>query len=323
MIIKIINAINEFLRRLKYVSKNIMGLPLIGEFHNKFFIEPPRLLTKKFGKASFSPIVVEIPINDNTGIEDAGKIVNDLYFKKKPPIMFNVCFACARPSLFKGGDYANPESHWFNVFFGFYEIDVDAALWKRPFGFKNASANDLDFDDLLKIGKSDWNFFSNYLYGVPKNECLKYSSLTDSIKTSIINTNITIGTHKFIEAEVSGVKVVSAYVSKQDNKKLLKNDGILTTIWQSAFGRPKPSNKYPDSFIPATMKLHFYIRFEKSFDHDLNSDAYKTYIYGGTINMDYNGSVNNDDFLKAQLEAVRASASKIAFKKRLKWFKTP
>jgi hypothetical protein len=207
-------------------------------------------------------------------------------------------------------------SHWFNVFFGFYEIDVDIDKWNRPFGYKDFKSNELEFNDLFKIGKSDWNFFSNYIYGVPLEDCKKYSPIDADIETKIINHEVTIGKHKYIEAVASGVKVVTGYVSKSDNKKLLRNDGFLSLVWQTAFGRPKNSPMFTKSFIPATMKMHFYIRWEKSFDIDSDRDMYKTFIYGGTINLDYKGNVDNEAFLQAQLKAVRTSAEDMAFRKR-------
>ena len=121
----LLSAIARFFRRAGLVTKNIIGLPLVGEFKVRFFVEPPKLPTKKFGRATRIPTLLEILVSDEKQWPlDIGKKVNDIFFSGKPPIVFNVCFCCARPSLFKGGNYANPKSHWFKVFFGSFVLSM-------------------------------------------------------------------------------------------------------------------------------------------------------------------------------------------------------
>ena len=294
-------AIAHALRRFRLVFKNIVGMPLVGEFKDRFVVEPPKLPTDEFGKAVRIPFITEIYVSDQHQWPlDVGQLVNGVFFEDAPPIVFNVCFSCARPSLFSGGDYANPESHWFNVFFGFYEIDVPKSKWSRPFGFKSADSLEPEFDDLLKIGKSDWNYFSNYVYGVPKDECAKYDAVPgQGVKTETLQASVDIGGKRYVEGQVDGLQVVSGYVSGKDGKKLLNNNEFFSPIWRTVFGRPKKKKEYPQSFIPTRMRMRFFARHIEEHDEDLGEMAYKTFIYGGTVNLGYEGSVNLDDFLQA------------------------
>ena len=314
------NAIARFFRRAGLVTRNIVGLPLVGEFKGRFFVEPPKLPTRKFGRATRMPTLLEILVSDEKQWPlDIGKKVNDIFFSGKPPIVFNVCFCCARPSLFRGGNYANPRSHWFNVFFGFYEIDVPKSSWDKPFGFVDAQSLTPDFEELARIGKSDWNYFSNYIYGVPGDECAKYDAVPqDGISTEIIDSAVEINKKQFVEAKIEGVEVVSGYVSKKDGKRLLNNNSFFSPIWRTVFGRPRKKKAFATSFIPTRMKMQFLARYEEGWDADLGEDAYKTFIYGGTVNMDYKGSVDNDAFLGAQMTAVKKAIKIKEFKKRRK-----
>jgi len=304
---KIINSIKNIFYKTAYIFKAVTGIPLVGEFKGRFLVEPPKLRTKKFGKAGRTPTILEIKIDEKHHWPlKAGSFVKEAFFKDYPPIVFNVCFSCSRPNILRVSDYANPESHWFNVFMGFYEIDVPKSEWQRPFGFKDSTKTDIEFSDLLRIGKSDWNYFSNYIYGVPVKICKKYDNLNDkNLIERIIDKNHMINGKSFVEAEVEGISVVSGYVSDKDGNKLLNNNKILSPVWRFVFGRSKSSENYPDSFIPCRMKMRFLLRYEEGWDEDLGEEAFRTFIYGGTVNMDYKGPLDNEEFLNAQMEAVK------------------
>jgi hypothetical protein len=315
-----------FFHRLRRIVQKTVGWPLIGEIGDRFLVAPPRLPTGAFGEAVQLPTVLEIYVSGSHQWPlDIGEKVDAIFFPADPPIVFNVCFSCAKPSLLKGGDYANPESHWFNVFFGFYEIDVRCSEWSRPFGFTSPTASALEFADLLRIGKSDWNYFSNYVYGVPGEECAKYDAIPAGLPTRVVNPNVRIGGHDYVEAEVDGLEVVSGYVSGRDGKRLRNNNGFFSPIWRIVFGRPKRKAAFPVSLVPTRMRMRFYIRHERGYDADLECDAYKTFIYGGTINLGYAGPLSNAAFLDAQMEAVRNAIAAQPFRKhhapteRAKW----
>jgi hypothetical protein len=312
--------LNEFLgllHRLGLTFKGIVGLPLVGEIGDRFLVLPPRLATSEFGAAVHLPTVLEIYVSgEHQWPLDIGRKVDAVFFPHDPPIVFNVCFSCAKPSLLRGGDYANPESHWFNVFFGYYEIDVRCSEWSRPFGFKQEGSLELELGDLVRIGKSDWNYFSNYVYGVPGEECAKHDAIPSDVVHRIVDPKVRIGRHDYVEAEIEGVEVVSGYRSGRDGKKLLNNNGVFSPLWRAVFGRPKKRAAFPDSFIPTSMRMRFFARHERGHDEDLGGEAFKTFIYGGTINLGYRGPVDNDAFLAAQMDAVRRASEAEPFRKR-------
>jgi hypothetical protein len=313
-----LNEILGFFHRKGSILNKLTGWPLIGEIGDRFLVEPPELATNRFGESTHLPTVLEIYVGHNPPkVFPVGELVHDRFFATSSPIIFNVSFSCAKSSLLRGGDYANPESIWFNVFFGFYEIDVRCSEWGRPFGFKNSTPGrlDLEFDDLLRIGKSDWNYFSNYVYGVPPDECGQHDAIPGNATPAPLGV-VGIGGLDYAEAEVEGLEVVSGYVSGKDDKRLLNNVRAFSPIWRAVFGRPKKKAAYPKSFISTTMRMRFYARWERGFDSDLECEAYKTFIYGGTVNLAYPDAAENAAFLDAQMDAVRRAIDRKAFRKR-------
>ena len=286
-----------FLRLLLKIL-NLLGCSFVGEFKGRYLVQPPVIEDpEKFGKASKNPTLLELYVStDKQWPLSVGKLVNDTFFRTDPPIVFNVCFSCAKPTMLHGGDYSNPESHWWNVFFGFYEIDVPAGKepdgWERPFGFMSNTPGDLrpNFCELMKIGKADWNYFSNHVYGVPLAHCRKHDDIPkceDGIPTegAACSSEIIedLHGHKYVEGMIDGMEVVSGYASRAGDR--LENPYcIISAIWRSVFGRPRPSPSFPKSFEPTTMKMKFLARWVEEYDDDLKCVAYKTFIYGGAIN---------------------------------------
>jgi hypothetical protein len=282
------------------------GLPLLGEIGDRFEVVPAVLEDPEFGESSSYPNVLEIIVSDHERWPlGVGSLVNELFFFKDPEIVFNVCFSCHRSERGRS-EYADPRSHWFNVFFGFYEIDVPCDEWERPFGFETKDERDqrIEFEDLLRIGKSDWNYFSNYLYGVPRDVVHRHDELSDpEIATSVADEPVDVGGQRFLQCEVDGLEVVSGYTAP--GAKLANNVPFFSEIWRDKFGTCPPVAGFDESFFGVRMKMRFLIRWERGFDNDLNRDAYKTFIYGGTINKSYPDAAFNERFLDAQMEAVK------------------
>jgi hypothetical protein len=304
-------------QRVWQVARGLVRCPLVGEIDKRFLVVPPTMPTREFGDTTHLPTVLEIIVSpDRIWPLDIGRKVDAVFFEDDPTIVFNVSFSCAKPSLLRGGDYANPASIWFNVFFGYYEIDVPIGPWTRPFGFVDDKGLDPCWDDLLRIGKSDWNYFSNYVYGVPEAECAKHDAIPGGAKCAVRDKAVPIGPHTYVEGQVEGLEVVSGYVSGQDGKKLLNNVCGFSPLWRAVFGRPKRSESHADSFVPTTMRMRFWARHDRGYDPDLECEAYKTFIYGGTANMGYSDAPRNAAFLDAQMEGVRAAITHTPFAKR-------
>lgn len=108
-----------------------------------------------------------------------------------PPLLFNVCFACGAPEgPTRVGLYGDPRSRWFNVFLGYYQLDVLANAASSPFGYD--TNGDVVKDQVLRIGKSDWNYFSNWMYGVPESAILPNNTLQGAT-VDVKKRGITIG----------------------------------------------------------------------------------------------------------------------------------
>jgi hypothetical protein len=289
------------------------GAPLVGEIKGRYKVEPAVIENPLFGCSSKNPQVLEIVVSDDEQWPlGVGKIVNEIFFDEAPPIIFNVCFSCHRAEDGRS-EYADPTSHWFNVFFGFYEIDVPKREWGRPFGFKNASDEwEIEFDDLLRIGKSDWNYFSNYMYGVPWWRACGCNRLDDpGLNKTVLNRDIDIKGDRYFECEVDGMEVVSA--CRAGEEKLRRNVTFITKVWQRQFGTCEPHPEFEESFFPVKMKMRFFIGWKEEPDFDLKCQAYKTFIYGGSINKTWAGGDEgrekfNEEFLEAQMSAVKKAA---------------
>lgn len=317
-----LESVMGLLQRTGLAGLDLVRFPLVGEFMGRFIVHPPKFDDPVFGEASKNPNLLEIYVStEKQWPLEVGKIVNDRYFPTDPPIVFNVCFSCSKPTLLHGGDYSNPESHWFNVFFGFYEIDVPKGDgetgWTRPFGFENDTTLTPRFEELMKIGKADWNYFSNHVYGVPLEECDRYREVPDpGIVPTVLKPSVHHAGHEYVEAQIDGMEVVSGYATKADGGKLGYPFCIFSPIWRNKFGRPRPSPSFQHSFPPTRMKMRFIARHEEGPDEDLGTEAYKTFIYGGAVNTSWAdwgkdhlpaGYASVDDFLDEFLAKQMAS----------------
>ena len=305
------------------------SLPKLGNIHNNFILHPAKIKnTKKFGKDSTYPFVIEFNIYDNSEILekiqkinenestseylevlDLGTLIKKKIFDDYQPFVYNVCFTCSKSSMLKcKSHYADPTSHWFNVFYGFYEFDAPCDLWIRPFGFKTFMDNEIEFMDILKMSKADWNILGNYTYGVPFDLCLKACKITGDERFIIVNKEVKIGRYTYIEAIIENVITISAY---QANEQLLSPYKLTSVLWRKVFGMTPYNKDYNIPFPLIRMKGHFYIRHSKEYNKILEKNCYKTWISGGTIDMDYPDEEFNKEFLEEQLSSIRSSLKKL------------
>jgi hypothetical protein len=288
-------------------------IPIFGDIENRYILKPARLRDRRFGKDSKLYFGIEFDIVENSNdLIDIGKIVKQQIFPDRPPFVYNVSFTCSKASWFTGhSHYADPTSHWFNVFFGFYEFDAPCSLWSRPFCYTEEKT--VYLEDILKLAKADWNLLGNYIYGVPYQKCLEACKITGDEVITIVNPAVTIGRYTYMEVIIENVTVITGYSAQQALEKPYQ---VITPLWRQIFGTSNYKSGYDEAFPIIRMKGHFYMRYEISYDTDLAENAYKTFIAGGTINMDYPDSKFNDAFLEAQLEAVRHSLQRKPFRKK-------
>lgn len=297
------------------LTPELNRLPLVGDVDNRFRAPNAQINDPRFGESEGMPFVLEINVDkERSAPANVGRLVDQTFFAQRPPLLFNVSFACGKPrGIWRTGTYGDPRSHWFNVFFGYYEIDVDKAQWGRPFGYQ-ANLQQPEPDDLVRIGKSDWNYFSNWLYGVPDASIAPHNDL-QAVQKNLGRTKI--GAREWDTVELDECTVVSSYVSGRDSDPKLVDREAWSLLWRASFGFPLNKEVTPEtSFFGVPMRGKFYMSFrEKKNDNDLGKTAYQTFMFGGTINRWWERQGNaaeqarrkqfNEDFLEAQLKAVR------------------
>ena len=282
--------------------------PLFGEIATQTKVTPPKVDDSRFGESGSPPGVLEIKVDRKSRSPGGvGRKVKDIFFPNDGDLIFNVVFACGEPGLCRGR-YADPTSIWFNVFFGYYQLDVPRSQWQRPFGYdlvpgQPAKVRKLD---ILRIGKADWNYFSNYMYGVPQEVIRRYNAIDEARVAFEYVGRVRIGQSDWDHVRLDGVEVVSAYVSGQDGQSLVVSDKVLTPLWRGLFGPSEPSDEYPRSFFPTRMKAEIYMAYRSGHDLDLGQEAYSTLMFGATVNADYPDAQQNQAFLEAQLAAIRS-----------------
>jgi len=231
-------------------------------------------------------------------LADVGRIVKQRMFPDTPPLTLNIVACCGAPTGAPTGPgvYADPESVWFNVFFGAYQMDCSKADgWTRPFGYESAAgaASVVRGEDLARVGKSDWNWFSNYLYGVPEEVCVRYSNVDMSAITFTPTATVQYGSSRWHLLTMSGVEVASAYQSDAAGAERLVENSLLTPTWQSSFGLPCPRPNFATSFIPTVLRSTLLMSYSE------DAEGYHTLMFGGTSSVDAPSA-----FLQAQVQAA-------------------
>jgi hypothetical protein len=236
---------------------------------------------------------------DERALADVGRIVKAELFDHLPPFAVNVVACCGRPTGPNApGVYGDPESHWFNGFFGTYQIDcAKADGWTRPFGYESAAGvtSTTHDDDLVRLGVADWNWFSNYLYGVPHEICEQYSTVDLSSITFSPVVTATIGSSAWHTFTLSGVTVSSCYESATPGAARLVANSPLTPSVQHSFGLPCPRPEFPTSFIPTELQSSATMAYWE------DEAGYHTITFGGTCVV-----AAPAGFLDAQTAAARA-----------------
>lgn len=286
-------------------------LPLVGTVDGSPFAHGPVVedADPVIGRSvSPTPAVVKIVVGEEAGPPaNVGSLVKRKFFADRPGFLVNVCF-----SRGPGRSYCDPHSIWFNVFAGYYEIDVPRRSWGRPFGYTTGpgGAPAIDFDDVVRIGKADWNYFSNYVYGVPARHIEPFdavdlgSARCAHLGREAIGGRDEAGGRHWDVVEVDHVAVVSAYLSDRDGEALESPSPLLSPLWRLALGRPRPRPTHPRSFIPTDMRARVYMSYSEC-HHSALGEAYRTHIFGGTVNTAYHDAGKNERFFDLQMRALR------------------
>lgn len=295
-----------------------MRLPLVGDIDGRFRAPGARIDDPRFGRSEGLPFVLEVAVDgERSAPAGVGREVDRVFFRDRGKLLFNVSFACGRPQgLLRRGLYGDPRSHWFNVFFGCYQIDVPKRVWGRPFGYEE-DGRTIHRDDVLRIGKSDWNYFSNWMYGVPDAAIAPTDSLDDAGLRVTQRPRRAVNGRAWDELVIENATVASAYDPGRAGGPQLVDRGLWSALWRASFGRPLRRAVVDEpAFFPVPMTAQLYMSFrEATEDNDLGEPAYQTFFFGGTINQWYADHVAdeaeraqrrafNEGFLRAQMTAV-------------------
>src|SRR5215211_1401195 len=244
--------------------------------------DPPVVTSQKYGNSmssSGSAVTRFFVDDDYRVISNAGAMANEAFFEAYPGFVRNIvaCVGANRPDGF--GVYPDPTSSWFDVFFGYYQIDAPGDDWSRPFGYVSADgvASQVAFEDIARLGKSDWNYFSAWMYGVPEEAILPYNGIDMTrITYSQASQPVQIGTTLWHDAFVGNVDVVSAFRASAPGAAGYSFNSILSPLWQESFGRPDPQPQPPQSFVGAILEGRFFMAYYE------DSEGYHTVMFGGT-----------------------------------------
>jgi hypothetical protein len=229
-------------------------------------------------------------------LADVGRVVKQALWAEYPDWVFNTV-ACVGEFDEEGrGSYGDPTSPWFNVFLGYYQIDAPKPEWDRPFAYESprGAASRVRFDEIIRLGKSDWNYFSNWMYGVPAEASERHNAF-DMERIEARQTDAgSIGRTSWHRVRIDGVDFVSAYEADHAEAERLVHNSVLSRLWRKAFGQPKPCAGYDESFIGTMLDAEMYIAYWE------DDEAFHTTIFGGTA-----PSGGDPGFLASQLVAAR------------------
>jgi phospholipase C len=255
--------------------------PSIGEIDGRVDVYPPIVFVEGYTPSqnctgTILRVHVERARRDLCAV---GSRVKDVMFPDPyPPFVFNAVAAVGAFDEDGPQCYANPESPWFNVFLGYYQLDCAKDRWDRPFGFHTAQGIESEpaFDDLVRLGKADWNFFSNWDYGVPERFLLPHCSPDYSPADAVDGGLVEVGPRSWRRVELHNVEVASCYESDHPSAERLVANTPMTGVFRKGFGYPSPRPGRPVSFVPQTLDAVLHMAYFE------DAESYHTLIFGGT-----------------------------------------
>jgi hypothetical protein len=275
--------------------------PCGGELHGVAAVVAPVVPASPWGPSGApSHGITRIHVTDEARqLTDIGRLVKRKLFPDHPPFTFNVLACCGSPTgaATGPGTYSDPDSIWFNVFYGSYQLDcAKSDGWQRPFAYESAAGIESvpHAEDIVRLGKADWNWFSNYLYGVPAAACDRCSGVDMQRVHQFPRPMATIGTTQWHVLTMHDIEVASCYESQAPGAERLVINSVLTPGWRLSFGMPCPKPDHPVSFVPTRLNTTVTMTYWE------DATAYHTLMAGGTAP---HGS--DPAFLDAQTKACQ------------------
>jgi hypothetical protein len=285
-----------------------LRLPL-GAINGSYLRAPPRVDDPLIGRSGGLPIALEFRIGaSSTGFPGGiGQIVHHALFPGTPDFSIHIKFACAKPSLLGRSDFANPRSIWYNVFIGYYQVEVDQEAWGRPFGYDLGAdgKGTLRPDEMASLVRADWNHLSNHLYGVPAQaiSAVRARGL-EGVETDYQGRARKEGWDgAFDVLELGNLEVVGPY-SARGGADYVNLGPLVGPLWRRTFGT-HPGRLGDVSFAPCLMRMRAYICF-KSTQDAAGRPVYQTFVFGGSINQQHDriDAAENARFLALQMDEL-------------------
>lgn len=272
--------------------------PTLGAVGGDVVAYPPQVDDGGAGSStSIVPTITRIPVDAIARVgTPVGSMVKAALFAAVPDFVFNVCFAVGPFRVLRPGAYGDPTSPWWNVFAGYYQLDCPKPAWTRPFGYTLAGGvATVCFDDVLRLGKADWNYFSNWMYGVPLAFVTPYDAPDPGVVCTVLD-RATVGQSQWDTVDVDGFSAVSAYQSQAKGAAQLDDNTVLTPLWRATYGEPASQPGHDQSFLGTLMHARLYMAYRE------DADAFHTYFFGGTVNKAFDAA-GNAQFLADQMTA--------------------
>jgi hypothetical protein len=272
--------------------------PCSGSVGKSSVPDPPLVKDATFGGSRpYASHVTRIFVDEEPRLlTPVGALVKRRRFSNDPPFVFNTVSCIGADDPAGAPCYADPRSRWFNVFVGYYQIDAPKCDWRRPFGYTSpeGSRSCVEFRDLLALGKSDWNWFANWMYGVPEDLAEQYSEADEDAQLDQSAAG-RIGESLWHLVSVGNLQFVSAYESAAPDAARLQHNSLLSGVWRRCYGAPCPCPGFAESFIPTTMNTQIQMAYWE------DDEAFHTTMFGGSARTS-----TDQGFLECQLAAVRA-----------------
>ena len=255
--------------------------PSVGMIGGETDVYPPMVHHPVYGDSqNCTGTILRVHVDDEPRELCAvgSKVKSRMFPAPYPPFVFNAV-ACVGAFEPDGPQrYGNPDSPWFNVFLGYYQLDCARTDWDRPFGFHTASGADAlpCIEDLARLGKSDWNFFSNWDYGVPEAALEPYCDVDVQPGDHTDHGLVEINGRRWRHVDLLGVQVASSYVSDSPGAGQLVDNTLIAGLLHQGFGYPDPRPGHTTSFIPTRLDASLHMAY---FADD---EYFHTLIFGGT-----------------------------------------
>lgn len=231
-------------------------------------------------------------------------------FADRPGFDVAVVFGCAAPDHRGRSAYADPRSPWYGVFFGYYEVVVDARAWGRPFGFVPDGLGGwvVEPRELARLGKADWNHFSAGLYGVPLEACVACDDTRDDA-APIVHGEVDVGARRFVHVELPRVRVVGPYGGPGGDGY---RDRVpwVGAVWRRAFGRFDEEVVGAQAFAPIAMRGRFDVACAPGVGLG-GAPIFRTWVGGGSQNLAHPARRETERLLERQLACVRAALAEL------------